>query len=171
MSFVVVRNSTTEQPDRAIALRQPYEQRAVRPLETWAHDGWLLKVYGLVHRGDVPPSEVVAAAKRTAAETLPTPAETPDRYGVGFLIVHQGQDQRWLLVDWWGYESVLHHRLFVAPLDGEPEFERAPDPLTACVWELPILAFERDAWVETVLSDPKRPDVPAYLERRLEGRI
>jgi hypothetical protein len=47
----------------------------------------------------------------------------------------------------------------------------SPDPLIACVWELPILAFERDAWVETVLSDAKRPDVPAYLERRLEGRI
>jgi hypothetical protein len=143
----------------------------VRPLEIWEHDGWLLKVYGLAYRGDRPPTDVVDAAKRVAAETLPLPAETPDRYGVGFLVVHEGQDARWLLVDWWGFESVLHHRLFMASLDGEPEFEPAPDPLMACVWELAILAFERDAWVETVLTDAKRPDVPAYLSRRLEGPV
>jgi hypothetical protein len=154
-----------------ISLRQPYEQRSVRHLGTWAHEGWLLKVYGLAYRGDVPPSKVVAAAKRTAAEALPMPAQTPDRYGVGFLVVHEGQDARWLLVDWWGFESVLHHRLMVSPLEGEPEFKRAPGAVTACVWELPILAFERDAWVETVLSDPERPNVSAYLERRLEGLI
>ena len=154
-----------------ISLRQSYEPRSVRRLGTWAHDGWSLKVYGVAYRGDVPPSHVVAAAKRTAAETLPTPAETPDRYGVGFLVVHEGQDARWLLVDWWGFESVLHHRLFVSPLEGDPEFEPAPDSLTACVWELPILAFERDAWVETVLSDAERPNLSAYLERRLEGLI
>jgi hypothetical protein len=161
----------TAQARRAIELRQPYEQRSVRRLELWAHDDWLLKVYGLAYRGEAPPSNVVGAAKRAAAVTLPMPAQTRDRYGVGFLVVHEGQDARWLLVDWWGFESVLHHRLFRAPLEGEPEFKRAPDAVTACVWELPILAFERDAWVETVLSDPERPDVPAYLERRLEGRI
>jgi hypothetical protein len=162
---------TADQTGRAIGLRQSYEQRSVRHLETWAHDGWLLKVYGLAYRGEAPPSHVVDAAKRAAAWTLPMPPQTPDRYGLGFLVVHEGQDARWLLVDWWGFESVLHHRLFWAPLEGEPEFKRAPDPVTACVWELPILAFERDAWVETVLSDAERPNVPGYLERRLEGKI
>lgn len=37
---------------------------------------------------------------------------------VGFLVVHDGQDFCWALLDWWRHESVLHHRLFVAPLDG-----------------------------------------------------
>jgi len=156
---------------RTVELRQSYVKRPVRYLETWRHDGWLIKVYGIAYEGEAPPAETVAAAKKTAALALPSPAETSDRYGVGFLVVHEGQDSRWLLVDWWGFESVLHHRLFRAPLDGEPDFSPVDDEITACVWELPVLAFERDAWVETVLKDADRPDVGAYLERRLEGQI
>jgi hypothetical protein len=157
--------------DRHVPLRQSYEPRPVAYLETWAPEGWLLKVYGIAFRGDRPPPDTVAAARETALAALPRPAQDEDRYGVGFLVVHEGQDARWLLVDWWGLESVLHHRLFVSPLEGAPAFRPADPALTACVWELPVLAFERDSWVETVLKDAHRPDVAAYLGRRLEGRV
>ena len=154
-----------------INLRQPYEQRSVRFLETWQIDDWVLKVYGIAYRGDVPREQTVAAARPIAADALPRPARSDERYGVGFVIVHEGQDACWLLIDWWGFESVLHHRLFMSELDGEAKFVAAPPFMTACVWELPVLTFERDAWVETVLSRPDDPDVAGYLRLKLNGRV
>ena len=35
------------------------------------------------------------------------------------------------------------------------------------VWDIPIIAFERDAWVHTVLGGARRPDVDGYLRRFL----
>ena len=84
-----------------IKLRQGYRQRAIRYLETWRHRGWVVKVYGVAYRGESPRPDVVAAAKRRAHEALPQPATTAERYGIGFLVVHDGQDFCWALLDWW----------------------------------------------------------------------
>lgn len=154
-----------------VKLREPYRSRNARFLELWRPGEWLVKLYGIAYEGEVPPPAVVEAAKRAAADALPQPARNENRYGVGIVIVHQGQDACWLLVDWWGDESVLHHRLLRAPLPGAGQFEPAAPDLAACVWELPLLMFERDAWVATVLTDHEHPDVARYLEQRFDGAI
>ena len=41
----------------------------------------------------------------------------------------------------------------------------------ACVWDLAVIGFEREAWLEAVLSNPRGPDVEAYLARRLSGEV
>jgi hypothetical protein len=158
-------------PAPPISLRQGYEKRSVRYLETWSDRGWVIKVYGIAYRGDSPRPALVAAAKRCARTALPQPPVTEERYGIGFLVVHDGQDFCWALVDWWGHESVLHHQLFVAPLDGSEPFAPAPHTMAACVWELPVLLHERDAWVATVLARPGSPDLGEYLARRLDKRV
>lgn len=153
-----------------VRVRERYRPRSIRFLELWRPDGWLLKLYGIAYKGGLPRAEVVEAARRSAAATLPRPARTRDRYGAGFVVVHDGQDACWLLIDWWGHESVLHQRLLTAPLSAPQEFHPAQRDLTACVWELPLLAFERDAWVSTVLSDAEA-DVGRYLECRFGGFV
>lgn len=155
----------------SVKLRQSYRPRTARFLEIWRPDEWLVKLYGLAYEEDFPPTATVEAAKRAAARVLPQPARSEDRYGIAFVIVHQGQDANWLLVDWWGSESVLHHRPLTAPLSGEGPFEPTPPGVTACVWELPLLMFERDAWVKTVLSDRDHPDVAGYLRCQFNGLI
>jgi hypothetical protein len=156
---------------RPIRLRQAYAQRNVRFLEIYRTEGWILKLYGIAWQGSAPHIEVVEQAKRATARVLPSPAETENRYGVGFVIIHDGQDARWLLVDWWELESILHHQLLTMPLDGGAPFEPAPPGMTACVWELPVILFERDAWVNTVLRNPDRPDLTAYLSCQLNAKI
>jgi hypothetical protein len=154
----------------SVSVREPYQPRQVRSLGTWRIDDWKLKVYGLKYRGRTPSAATVSAARDFTARTLPRPGRTDTRYGAGFVIVHEGQDARWLLIDWWGHESVLHHLLFMASLDGEPEFIDPPPDLCACVWELPIIAFERTAWVEAVLGATP-PGLHAYMEQRLKGQV
>jgi hypothetical protein len=170
--FVLLQTgSVTAAATPRIRLGQAYGKRPIRYLETWRDRGWVIKIYGIAYRGESPRRDVVVAAKRRAHEALPQPAVTEERYGIGFLVVHDGQDFCWALLDWWGHESVLHHRLFVAPLDGSQEFAPAPRTMAACVWELPVLLHERDAWVATVLAGPEDPDLGGYLERQLNTRV
>jgi hypothetical protein len=37
----------------------------------------------------------------------------------------------------------------------------------ACVWDLRVLAFERQAWLETVLKSSGNVNLDAYLQRQL----
>ena len=112
---------------------EPYHERRVRSMGIWEEAGWRIKLYGIAYRGDSPRPGVVEAAKRVAASALPQPPVTGDRYGVGFLIVHEGRDGCWCLIDWWGEEDILFHRLFAAPLDQPQEMRPVTDGRTACV--------------------------------------
>lgn len=155
-----------------IRLSPEYAPRSVRPLETWEHDGWTLKVYGISQNGEYPRPSAVEAGKRAASETLPTNSADDNRYGVGFLGVHDAAGGCYLFVDWWEDENELHHRPFVAPAD-DP-FAFTPVPIggsTACTWDLAVIAFERDAWVRDVLARGDGPAVDAYLEAWLRADI
>ena len=159
-------------------LAAPYEPRPIRFLHLAAVDGWRLKVYGISARQERPDPAAVQAALRLATERLPRPATTfgdevgadlsGERYGVGVLIVHEGREGLFVLMSWWAGENMLHHHVYFAP-DGPPfPFEYLSSTgVIACVWELAVLAFEREAWVETVLADPAGPDLGAYLARTL----
>ena len=147
---------------RGIVVREPFVERLVRFLELWEAGGWSIKLYGLGYR-DLPTPETVAAAKDAVLRQLPRPATTAFRYGLAFAIVHEGQDARWLLVDWWEHESILCHRLLTSTFAEPAIFNPATGRAVACVWELAILEFERRAWVDSILRDPSHADVSAYL--------
>lgn len=59
----------------------------------------------------------------------------------------------------------------MAPLEATELFGAPPPYAAACVWELPILMFERNAWVATVMSDMPGGGIDAYLAERLVGAI
>ena len=147
------------------------EPRSVRLLERWEPDGWRLKVYGIAFRAERPAAATVSVAKDVALRALPAPATADGRSGLGFVIVHQGEDARWLLVHWWGDGCLLYHRVFGSRLAGPPEFTPTSPELLACTWELAVIAFERDAWVETVFGRPDDPDPAAYLARELNAAV
>ena len=45
----------------------------------------------------------------------------------------------------------------------------APDTPTGCVWELGVVEFERQAWIEDVIGNPAGPDLDRYMARRFNG--
>src|SRR3990170_4258350 len=98
-----------------IHLSSPYKTRPIRHLETWAHEGWRVKVYGISASDERPADELVEAIKREAAAKLPAPPVTDERYGVGFLYAHQGRDGGgFASVNWWGNENELFHYQYEA---------------------------------------------------------
>lgn len=147
----------------------PVGRRPIRFLEEWRHEEWRIKVYGIRHGGpERPDPDLVARAKDVARRALPLPAVTPARYGVGFLGVHQGRGADFVFVDWWEEENELRHALHLTPPGRRGELVPAwPGAPVACVWDLRLMAHERDAWVRHVLRDPAGPDLDAYLADRL----
>ncbi|MCE2529740.1 MAG: hypothetical protein J4G11_07715 [Acidimicrobiia bacterium] len=103
---------------------------------------------------------MIAAANAYLADTLPTSG--PDG-GVGFLIVHHGSEQVWILADLWNGDMVCQHTS-CADLDNPTRFRPVPaGGPTACVWELAVHAHERDAYIEHVLDPANGPDIDIYL--------
>ena len=155
-----------------IALREGYRTRSVRPLEPWNPNGWRLKVYGIAYDGETPREDLVEAVKARALEALPSEPTGDGRYGVGFIGAHDGRGGCFAFVDWWADENELHHRAFNGPWETPASI--APvgsEGSIACAWDLAVLAFERQAWVDEVLANPNGPNLEAYLARQLRADV
>jgi hypothetical protein len=155
-----------------LRLLEPYTPRPIRFLELWEDAGWRIKVYGIVYGGGRPDPLLLEAARATARARLPEPAVAPGRYGVGFLGVHQGRGVNFVFVDWWTAENELRHHVHLSEAEAPAALTDATHTgQAACVWDLRVIGFERDAWVETVLTNPAGPDLDAYLARRLNEDV
>jgi hypothetical protein len=157
---------------RPMRLAEPYATRPVRCLEVAEFDGWRVKVYGIAYAGDVPEQALVDAALDIARSRLPSPANTHNRYGVGFLGVHQGRDSNFVFLDWWQEENELHHHVWFSSQREPTDLreEQPQDPM-ACAWDVGVLAHERTAWVSHVLANPSGPDLDAYLSDQLNAEL
>jgi hypothetical protein len=153
-------------------LTEPYAPRAVSRLGIREHAGWRMKVYGIAYGVDFPEQVLIDAAVEVALGRLPLPAVTADRYGVGFLGVHQGRGENFAWVDWWARENELHHHVWFSAQES-PAALRAwrPDDPIACAWDLSVIAFERASWVRHVLARPDAPDLDGYLAEQLHGQV
>ena len=149
-----------------------YAPRAVRPMGVQKFRGWTVKVYGIAYKGGEPRGELVEAALEAARSTLPSPAVTDDRYGLGFLGIHDGRDSNFVFVSWWQNENELQHRVFFSTPERPRQLRPATteDPI-ACVWDLSLIAHEREAWIRHMLADPSGPDAKAYLADALSGDV
>lgn len=149
-----------------------YKERPIRFLEVWQNGGWRLKLYGIAYGRPSPRPELVEAAKAIARQRLESVPNSIQHYSVGFLGVHDGRTANFVFVDWWADENELHHHVYVLPADEPSRFTyTTPTGLIACVWDLRVMAFERQAWLDTVLKRPHSPDVDAYLSQTLNEDI
>lgn len=159
-----------------ISLASPYERRNVHSLGLVELLGWKIKVYEIYRNNEA--ASVIGAehpavthAKNFAMTILEQPPEDRARYGVGFLIVHRGIDRNWVLLDWWYEREILKQVLMSSPLDRPEEIVVETGDLMACTWELAVIGFERDAWVQTVLCNPKGPDLAAYCKQEMNAVV
>jgi hypothetical protein len=144
------------------------ELRPIRFLELWQPEDWRMKVYGIAYGRPGPRAELILAAKETALRMLKEQAAATKHYSAGFLGVHDGRTGGFVFVDWWADENELHHHFFISPPDEPTQlFDRTATGPHACVWDLRVIAFERDAWLARVLRNPGGPDIEAYLFERL----
>lgn len=147
-------------------ISEPYRPRKITFDRVRSHGGWRFKTYGVTYGPEPLDQSVYAAAIPLAFATLPEPARTPTRPGVGFLIQHQGRGVHYLVLCWWDNENELPIRILVRPFD-QSHWRPAAGSESVCVWDLEIIAFERTAYTRHVLSG--NIDLNAYMNERFSA--
>ncbi|WP_327678639.1 hypothetical protein [Streptomyces sp. NBC_00467] len=117
------------------------------------------------------PAGIEPAVEKAAYEILPMLLPEPDSTpAFAFVVLHRGEDDgAYLNAYSWVWDNAVH---FAGAAAGQPvldcpdrdstHFIRLSKPWIGCVYELPPVVHERDAWVRHVLT-PERPDLDAYL--------
>lgn len=146
-----------------------YAPRSISTLPAEDLRGWTVKRYAISALRDTPPGEVHDFARRAAELSLPDSTGRPACHA--FTVVHEDEDGCYVVVGWWSLNQlILHSRTWLAGWLDLTRPTEAPAHATACVWELAVMAFERDAWVRHVAA-AGHPDVPAYLAAALTDRF
>lgn len=138
-----------------------YQPRVIRFMTLHRCGDWQVKVYTIS-----PISEEVSAntiekirtllprwLEEALRNTLPT-------YDVATLIIHKGKEGHFAILSWWVDENMLQVFAYLARYDSPQVFELfSHNGIFTCVWEMAVLWFERNAWVQCVLSQPHNPNV------------
>ncbi|WOI55769.1 hypothetical protein [Palleronia sp. LCG004] len=140
-----------------------YEPRPVRPLPEWRIGPVRVKPYHIGARELAP--ERLASAEVEARRMEGECASEGGSQDLGFAVIHEGVAGTWLLLDWWAHGDILCQRLSFD--DGAGFASVDARPLTACVWELPVLMHERDAWIRHMMQGAPSPN--GYLADRLSA--
>ncbi|KAB0682902.1 hypothetical protein [Aureimonas leprariae] len=128
-----------------------YRPRAVRSAGRWEADHAALKLFTITATPEPMSAEAIALARETVVAD-------GSANGLGFVILHRGEEALWLLLHWWLPGGILGQLLWSSPLAGPIRFEARDRPLMACVWELVPISFERDLYVRTIMHGRSAED-------------
>jgi hypothetical protein len=145
----------------------PFEEKFLRSRPPVEVAGRIVKRYHVTPRPEDIDPAVEQAALAFVPALLPEPDGTPP---ATFAVIHLGRDNAAYVNAYsWVWDNVLHDRAAAAGqpavgcADDDPTHFTAVDrPWIGCVFELPPIAHERDAWVRHMLA-PDKPDLAAYL--------
>ncbi|MCB0579724.1 MAG: hypothetical protein KDD10_10505 [Phaeodactylibacter sp.] len=154
---------------------KPHQTRPIRFLRYLHHGEWTAKIYGICQgslsnncQDERPGEMLLQRAQEITRRILPTPGITAERYALAFVIIHQARLFNTITIDWWERDNELRHRVFRAYPEAPSRFEDiTASGEAACVWELRILAFEREAWMKHILRKVPEPDWEGYLNEQL----
>ena len=127
------------------------------------------KLYTILADGrepiDVGP--VVEYGRRAVAGST---LDTAGSRGLGYAILHRGEEADWLLLRAWREGDIVAGLLHA---DRGAGLAPVTEPFVECVWEAVLTAHERDAWVRAAMSGAVGADEVAerYLSDALpDGR-
>ena len=136
---------------------------------------WEAKIYAILSddwaEDSLPATAMLESAVLQAMETLDAGSDHP----LGFAIFHMADDGIYLLLTRFNNANNLRHTVFSVEHDSEfLQITPLKDPhIIACIWEIRLMMFEADAWIETVLK-PGQGLTPEstrrYLDRRYNGK-
>ena len=140
----------------------PYIARPVRFIGIAEPGGYRIKRYAILYGGGPFREADFDTGLDLAFRELPEPAVTDTRPGLGFAIAHQGNGADYAVLAWWDNENELPLRVFVRPQSAAGTWRPARGGESVCVWDLEVIWFERQAYVQTLLNGGT---IEQYLER------
>lgn len=147
--------------------------RRVRPQPVISVNGHRLKAYEIYFSENEHSILTGKQIVELVRQCLPTSSDPLD-HCIGFLMVHFGRDGDYLLVSHWYGGNMLKHDLFEirSHEDGWRLIPLRSTGIVACVWELQVINFERQAWVSTAMAQGgTESSFVQYLNTTLDGWI
>lgn len=150
-------------------IKNKYQPRPIRFLELYPFQDWQIKIYSISAHAEFVQNSLVELAKKELPIWLKNSKNYPlDTYKIATLILHEGKEGCFAIINWWIDENMLQQAVFLAPSGQAPKFELYSDKgMISCVWELEIIWFERNAWVREVLKNAPNPRFDLYLSEVL----
>lgn len=148
---------------------RPYQPRKIQFQKIILWENWKIKLYTITTKESFTSSSILATIKEKLSSLF---GEAKDHHNSGFIIIHEGTDGVWTLSNWWTDKEMLRTNTYFT--DYQDINCISLDPKTgsmACVWELPIINHEKDAWVKHILKQVEEPDFDKYFKDILEGNI
>lgn len=142
-----------------MAIITTYQTRPVRFLKIVSYNGWRIKCYSI----SVKSEKISKLFFDKARQCLPlwlqnTSLSGLDNYKIATLILHEGRDGLYAIINWWVDENMLQQFVYFSNYDEPGCFKLLSDKgVFSCVWEMAVIWFERNAWVKNVLEDPGNP--------------
>ena len=148
------------------------EHRTIRFVSLVSVPGCVIKVYEIVTNVDQRPARLENSTVKLLTQCLADSATSDSVYGVAFLTVQDDSGGRLAALRWWVGRHELRHRAFISPIHMPDQvFPCGTDAYFANVWDLAVIAFERDAWIQCVLRGNGCPDTHGYLGARIQGDV
>lgn len=151
---------------------KPYRPRKIQYSECYHLGAWTVKIYTIAKEDHY----MAQAHYETAKQQLPVwlalkNGFNDDHHHCAFLIVHQGKEGVFAIVNWWVDEEMLNTHVFLSDIKEPANFQRiSGGGLAPCIWELEVINYERSAWMKYVLQ-PDVPDFERYWKDQYNGII
>ena len=153
---------------------QPYSPRPVRYLGLLQCDGWRIKTYSISVKSERVGENVVTQVGALLPTWLAQHTAYPlDSYRIATLILHEGREGCFAILSWWVDSDMLQTQVHLATDAARADFRLFSDRgIFTCVWEMAVLWFERNAWVEHVLAHPEDPQgIDRHLAEHLNACV
>ncbi|MCC6242412.1 MAG: hypothetical protein IT353_06200 [Gemmatimonadaceae bacterium] len=158
-----------------------YEPRHIQFAGIEQLAGCRLKRYHILRKHHVAHDSLVSDALHTAEAYIVATQEraavkesrwwTLPSHRVGSLVVHEGADANFVLIDMWVDENMLRHHVWSSPRGGGALQSTRDTDLAVCVWELAVIQHERAAWLRHVLRNDAPEDIDAYLRDTIDAWV
>ncbi len=154
-------------------IKKDYQKRPIRFLELYQHNDWTIKIYSIsVNSEYVQNGHVINAKLQLDTWLQNTKLYDLETYKTATLILHEGKEGCFAIINWWIDENMLQLYAYLASNEKPTEFKLfSNNGIITCVWEMAVLWYDRNAWVENILMKSNTPDIQAYLNAQLNTDI
>ena len=150
-----------------------YKPRMVKFENIVEVNNWKVKVYSITNKKQFSAGDILENAISETPKWLENAKilKVPN-YSIATLIVHEGIDGVWTLINWWIGGEIMQNFTYHTSLEKPNEFKPLPcDGSMACVWEMSVICHERKAWIKHILKNADTPNFDEYLADVIEGLI
>lgn len=154
-------------------IKSIYKPRPIRFIELYQHNDWQIKIYSISIHNEFVRKENIDIVKTYLTDWFLSAANySLETYNIATLIIHEYKDGCYAILNWWIAENMLQQFVYLASKEKPTEFILYSDRgIITCVWEMAVLWFERNSWVEYVLKNAPTPDFNEYLQRQLNTNL